>query len=145
MPNVVPDYAQVHFDVRYLQTPDRLALEQRWHQMMQDQRVPGVHLSLEVPAERVEPMVLTPEGLKLAQQAQQIAALLGFSVEHVATGGGSDGSFAAQYGVPVLDGLGPVGGLVHSPDEYLLASSVAPRTALLAGLIATIGAAPVLP
>lgn len=144
LPNVVPDYAQIHFDVRYLQTQDRIALEQRWRKMMQDQRVPGVQLSLEVPAECGEPMVLTPEGLKLAQQAQEIAALLGFSVEHVATGGGSDGSFAAQYGVPVLDGLGPVGGLDHSPDEYLLASSVAPRTALLAGLIATIGAAPVL-
>jgi len=45
----------------------------------------------------------------------------------------------------VLDGLGPVGGLDYSPDEYLMANSVAPRTALLAGLIATIGAGTVFP
>ena len=143
MSNVVPDYAQINFDVRYLHTQDRRALEGRWREMMQQQRVPGVELSLEVPAEYGEPLVLTPESLKLARRAQEIAALLGFSVDHVATGGGSDGNLAAQYGVPVLDGLGPVGGLDHSPDEYLLISSIAPRTALLAGLIATIGAATV--
>ena len=140
LPNVVPDYAHIQFDVRYLHTQDRIALEERWREMMQEQRVQGVELSLEVSVDHKEPMVLTPEALKLVQQAQEIAALLGFSVEHVRTGGGSDGSFAAQYGVPVLDGLGPVGGLDHSPDEYLMANSVAPRTALLAGLIATIGA-----
>ena len=31
----------------------------------------------------------------------------------------------------VLDGLGPVGGLDHSPREYILVSSIVPRTALL--------------
>jgi len=145
MSNVVPDYAQINFDVRYLHAQDRIALEERWRTMMPDQRVQGVELSLEVPEKSGEPLVLTPEALKLVQQAQEIAALLGFSVDHVATGGGSDGNLAAQYGVPVLDGLGPVGGLDHSPDEYLMANSVAPRTALLAGLIATIGAGTVFP
>jgi glutamate carboxypeptidase len=145
MSNVVPDYAQIDFDVRYLHTEDRIALEERWREMMQAQRVPGVELSLEVPEEYGEPLVLTPESLKLVKLAQEIAALLGFSIDHVATGGGSDGNLAAQYGVPVLDGLGPVGGLDHSPDEYLMLHSVAPRTALLAGLIATLGAATVFP
>jgi glutamate carboxypeptidase len=139
MSNVVPDYAQINFGVRYLHTEDRIALEERWHEMMQQQRVSGVELSLEVPSEYGEPLVLTPAGLKLARLAQEIAALLGFSVDPVATGGGSDGNLAAQHGVPVLDGLGPVGGLDHSPDEYLLISSVAPRTALLAGLIVSVG------
>jgi glutamate carboxypeptidase len=138
--NVVPDYAQIHFDVRFLQTEDRIAMEERWRQMMRERRVQGVELSLEIAADIKEPMALTPAGLKLAEQAQAIATLLGFSVKHVVTGGASDGSFAAHYGVPVLDGLGPIGGFNHSPEEYLVASSVTPRTALLAGLIATIGA-----
>jgi glutamate carboxypeptidase len=145
MSNVIPDYAQIDFDVRYLHTEDRIALEERWREMMQAQRVQGVELNLEVPAEYGEPLVLTPKSPKLVKLAQEVAALLGFSVDHVATGGGSDGNLAAQYGVPVLDGLGPVGGLDHSPDEYLLINSVAPRPALLAGLIATLGAATVFP
>ena len=40
-----------------------------------------------------------------------------------------------QWLVPTLDGLGPVGGLDHSPDEYVSVPSIAPRTAMLAGLI----------
>ena len=85
------------------------------------------------------PMMLTPESQKLAHQAQQIANLLGFSINHVLTGGASDASYATRHGVPTLDGLGPIGGRDHSPDEYLVLSSVAPRVALLAGLITTLG------
>jgi len=137
--NVVPEHAQAQFDLRYLHTDDRIATEARWHEMLKQQLVPGVELMLEVSPDSKEPMVRTPESLKLAQQAQEIARLLGFSMNHVSTGGSSDGSYVSHFGVPVLDGLGPVGGLDHSPDEYLLASSVPPRTALLAGLLAIIG------
>jgi glutamate carboxypeptidase len=35
----------------------------------------------------------------------------------------------------VLDGLGPIGGRDHSPEEYIEADSFAPRAALVAGLI----------
>ena len=41
----------------------------------------------------------------------------------------------AGEGLPVLDGLGPVGGLDHSPREYITLSSIVPRTALLALLL----------
>ena len=34
-----------------------------------------------------------------------------------------------------LDGLGPIGGLDHSPEEYLEVDSIVPRTTLLAGLL----------
>jgi glutamate carboxypeptidase len=136
LPNVVPDLAQVRFDLRFLRIEDKLATEAHWQEMMKRQKVPGVELTLEGEPNFKPTMVLTPESLELAVQAQEIAGMLGFSVNHVLTGGASDGSYASTYGVPVLDGLGPIGGLDHSPQEYLLASSIAPRAALLAGLIA---------
>jgi len=139
LPNVVPDFAQARFDLRFLHVEDKAATEERWCGIMQGQRVPGVELTLEGEPNFKLPMARTPESLKLASWAQEIAGLLGFSVNHVLTGGASDGSYASSYGIPVLDGLGPIGGLDHSPQEYLLASSVAPRTALLAGLIASVG------
>jgi glutamate carboxypeptidase len=74
----------------------------------------------------------------LAARAQVIAAALGFSVTAAATGGTSDGNFTAALGVPTLDGLAPVGGLDHSRDEYVDIASIVPRTAMLAGLIASI-------
>ncbi len=57
-----------------------------------------------------------------------------------ATGGASDANTTAALGLPTLDGLGPIGGDDHSDDEWLDLSSVVPRTTLLAGLIAAIGA-----
>lgn len=140
MPNVVPDFAEAQFDLRFLHIDDRIATEQRFHELLAQKHIASVELTLERAPDIKEPMVQTPEGLKLASQAQHIANLLGFSINHVLTGGASDASYATGYGIPTLDGLGPVGGRDHSPDEYLVLSSVAPRVALLAGLIATVGA-----
>ncbi len=139
LPNVVPDLAQAQFDLRYLHDDDRIATERRFHELMAQKRIPTVELTLERAPDVKAPMVPTPGSLKLAQQALHIANLLGFSINHVLTGGASDASYATGCGVPALDGLGPIGGLDHSPNEYLMLNSVAPRTALLAGLIATIG------
>jgi len=137
--NVVPEYAQTQLDLRFLSTQDRLDTEARWQEMLQQHHVPDVSATLEALPGVQEPLVRTAKSLKLAGHAQALAHSLGFSLEHVLTGGSSDASFSSGYGVPTLDGLGPIGGNDHSPNEFLLASSVAPRTALLAGLIATVG------
>ncbi|GAC1567125.1 MAG: M20 family metallopeptidase [Ktedonobacteraceae bacterium] len=139
VPNVVPDLAQVQFDLRFLKQDDRLATEALFRESMRRNLVPDVELTIEAAPDIKGPLVRTPEGLKLAEQAQEIARLLGFSVNHVLTGGASDASYTSGYGVPSLDGLGPIGGQDHSPYEYLALDSVAPRAALLAGLIAAVG------
>jgi glutamate carboxypeptidase len=139
-PNVVPDFAQARFDLRYLRIGDRIATEQRWHEMIKHTLVPDVELTLEMEPYSKEPMVCTPETIKLVRQAQEIAHMLGFSVDHELTGGASDSSFTSELGIPTLDGLGPVGGLDHSPNEYIFKSSIVPRSALLAGLIMGIDA-----
>jgi glutamate carboxypeptidase len=139
VPNVVPDFAQAQFDLRFLNHDDRVATEKQFHALMKQQLVPEVDLTLERAPDVKGPMVRTPRSIRLAEEAQHIANLLGFSVNHVLTGGASDASYTSEYGIPTLDGLGPIGGRDHSPEEYLLLSSVAPRAALLAGLIATIG------
>ena len=43
--------------------------------------------------------------------------------------------YLGRHGIPALDGMGPIGGLDHGPDEYILRGSIVPRTALLARLI----------
>jgi glutamate carboxypeptidase len=42
-------------------------------------------------------------------------------------------------GVPTLDGLGPVGDLDHSPEEYILTGSLFERIELTALLLARLG------
>jgi glutamate carboxypeptidase len=63
---------------------------------------------------------------------QEAAALVGFDVKDTATGGGSDGNFIAALGTPVVDGMGPVGGLVHSDQEYMELKSLSERCKMLA-------------
>ena len=81
------------------------------------------------------PMPHTPAIAFLARLAQQAAGELGFEIGVTHTGGMSDANHVAGFGTPVLDGLGPIGGRSHSPDEFLEIDSVVPRTALLARLI----------
>ncbi len=133
--NVVPDYAEVYIDLRFHFKEDRLAIEQRWLEMMQQKQVLGVDLVLEIDSDNRDPMVCTSGNLMLVHRAQEIAQQLGFTVNHAATGGISDANYASDFGYPTLDGLGPIGGLDHSPREYIELSSVAPRAALLAGLM----------
>ena len=54
----------------------------------------------------------------------------------VEVGGASDGNYTAGDGVPTLDGLGAVGDGAHAEHEHALSAHIAPRTALLAALIA---------
>jgi len=136
VPNVVPDFAQAQFDLRFLKQSDLPPTEELFRESIKRKLIEDVELTLEHAPDIKGPMVRTPESLKLAGQAQDIAHLLGFSVDHVLTGGASDASYTSGYGVPSLDGLGPIGG---GPYEYLELDSVAPRAALLAGLIASIG------
>jgi glutamate carboxypeptidase len=136
--NIVPEYAEATFDLRFLDHRDRLATEEQWHKMMSNRRVPDVELALNISTNMKEPMVPTPEGMKLVQQAEQMAHALGFTLGHELTGGAGDAGYASQSGIPALDGLGPIGGGDHSPREYLRLDSVASRTALLAGLTASV-------
>jgi glutamate carboxypeptidase len=137
--NVVPDHAEVLFDVRFAHNDDRVAFEQMWQELLLDKCVAGVELVLTTDPDDRDPMNCTPENLYMAQWASEIALELGFEVNHAPTGGISDANYASGFGYPALDGLGPVGGLDHSPNEYMEKASIAPRAGLLAGLIAEIG------
>lgn len=84
------------------------------------------------------PFAQSEEGVRLFDHTAKIAAALGIVLEGMMTGGGSDGNFTAALGVPTLDGLGADGAGAHTFEEHILISSLAPRTALLANLIASL-------
>lgn len=136
--NVIPDYAEVKLDLRFLSHRDRIATEEQWHEIMSNCKVPDVEVALEILPNMKEPMVCTPEGMQLVQMAQRLANTLGFTLGHELTGGAGDAGYASQCGMPVLDGLGPIGGNDHSPREYLKLDSVAQRAGLLAGLTVSV-------
>jgi glutamate carboxypeptidase len=84
-------------------------------------------------------MEKTAASARLVELAKQAAHELGFEIEDVATGGGSDGNYTSALGTPTLDGLGPIGGKSHNAaEEYMEPNSIVPRTAMLAKLILAI-------
>lgn len=79
------------------------------------------------------------EGIEsLYQHARTLAADIGFELNDMATGGGSDGNFTAALGIPTLDGLGVDGHGAHQLDEHMYYSSLVERTTLLMKLLQTL-------
>lgn len=136
-PNVVPDKAWAEFDVRFVTLADGLALDRAFHQIASQPNIPGTNIEVIGGIEK-NPMERTAAGAYLVGVIQRVGKQLGLSFMDVQTGGTSDGNYVSEMGIPTLDGLGPVGGLDHSPDEYLDMDSIVLRTALLAGFITEI-------
>jgi glutamate carboxypeptidase len=133
-PNVVPDHARAEIDVRIARPEDMEPVGAAIAAVAANPVVPGVTVELS-DGWHFAPMARTPQIAALAALASASARELGFSVADAATGGISYANTLASLGMPVLDGLGPVGGRDHSPNEYISIASIVPRTALLALLM----------
>jgi len=134
VPNAVPDYAQAVIDTRVVRPEDIDPLIDVLRAEATRTIIPGVRAELGG-GWGAPPMAYTPDIAALAQLTDACAQELGFRVQAAKTGGVSYANYLAGMGLPVLDGLAPIGGLDHSPREYILVSSIVPRTALLALLM----------
>ena len=76
--------------------------------------------------------------IALYDKARAIAGQVGITLPRQHRGGGSDGNFTAAMGVPTLDGLGCPGSGAHASHEHILWQQLAPRAALMAGLLETL-------
>jgi glutamate carboxypeptidase len=141
-PNIVPDRCSLEVDVRAIRRADLEAVEADIRAMLDNLAVPDTRAELEVMA-RWWPMEKLERSGRLVEGAKALAVRLGFEVRDAATGGASDANTTAGMGVASIDGLGPIGGMDHSPEEYLEVASIVPRTTLLAALILAIGRDPV--
>jgi glutamate carboxypeptidase len=90
----------------------------------------------------VPPFEASPSTDAIVAAAIELMGVVGGpALRAVETGGLSDACWTSAAGLPTLDGLGPVGGADHGPDEYIDVGSIADRCGMLAGLIAGLGAA----
>ena len=131
--NVIPAEAWAEVDVRIARKADGPRIEKKFAALKaQDNRC-----SLTVTgAINRPPMERTRGTVKLYRQAHALAAELGFELDEAATGGASDGNFTSALGIPTLDGMGAVGEGAHARHESIVIEHLAPRTALLAALLA---------
>jgi glutamate carboxypeptidase len=134
--NVVAAEAHAEVDIRIARAKDEARIEKQFRSL----RVFDTKCSLHVEGGlNRPPMERTRGTVALYKRAAKYARELGFTLEEAATGGGSDGNFTSALGVPTLDGMGAVGEGAHAAHESLLLEHMAPRTALLAAMLADAG------
>jgi glutamate carboxypeptidase len=126
--NVVPDEAVVEVDFRVMESDEAtrvVAGMQALHPILTDTSVEVVGGLSRPPMPFDENMRATFEKVKV------LASRYGIHLLADGTGGASDANLVAPLRIPLLDGLGPVGGEYHSEREFIITESLEQRAKLL--------------
>lgn len=130
--NVVPDLAILRVNLRP-STPQEMQAATAGMKLIITaiEREHGVHAHVHGGFNR-PPKPMDDRAKNLYYLVQHCGQDLGLDLIWKATGGVCDGNNIAAAGVPVIDTMGPRGGAIHSPDEFLIVDSLAERAALSA-------------
>jgi len=131
--NVIPAHAWADVDARIARKADGTRIERKFAALKPTDKRCSLTVTGGI---NRPPMERKPGTVRLYQRAKLLAAELGIELGEAATGGASDGNFTAALGIPTLDGMGAVGEGAHAQHESIVLEHLAPRTALLAGLLA---------
>jgi len=130
--NVVPDQAVLRFNIRPQSERAAAEFSTKFRHLLRNleighEVVTHVHGGISRPPKPVD---------EAAQRLFDLVSKAGSDLDQrigwQASGGVCDGNNIAACGVPVVDTMGVRGGAIHSPDEYLIVSSLAERAALSA-------------
>ena len=130
--NVIPAQAWAEVDVRIARKSDEPRIERKFAALRAHDKRCSLIVSGGV---NRPPMERTAGTVKLYRKARSLAGELGFVLDEAATGGASDGNFTSALGISTLDGMGAVGEGAHASHESVVIEHLAPRTALLAGML----------
>jgi glutamate carboxypeptidase len=133
-PNVTPEEAYAEVDLRVVSAADAEHFVAKILGLTS--RTDGVTVTVAGALNR-PPYEKGNAGASLFEHARTLAAELGFDLDDMHTGGGSDGNFTAAH-TATLDGLGVDGKGAHTHYEQLYVSSLAPRARLLHRLYQTL-------
>jgi glutamate carboxypeptidase len=132
--NVVPEEAFAEVDMRV--TPPAQAEEMVARMLSLTAHEEGVAVTVTGGMNR-PPYEKDGRIAELFDHARALASEIGYPLEDLKTGGGSDGNFTAAI-APTLDGLGVDGKGGHTPYEQINIASIAPRSELFYRLFETL-------
>lgn len=133
-PYVVPAEAKAAIDIRVPTLAERERVLSGLQRIVTRVDLPGTESTLEGKFHR-PPMEPAPGVEVLQRIVEEEARTVDLSIRWSLTGGASDGNNISAAGVPTMDGMGPVGGGAHSPDEYMDIPSLYQKTALLGAVL----------
>jgi glutamate carboxypeptidase len=130
-PNTVPEMASAEVDVRFVGIDESKLFEEELRRILAHAHIQGVATTVLWRSRRM-PMPPSRANKKLFALVAEQARRLGFEVVEEYRQGCSDANIVADEGIPVIDGLGPLGDLDHSDREFILKESLKSRCKLLA-------------
>ena len=130
--NVVPGFAEFYVEARAKTRSDLDYIIDTMRSLKV--KIPNTYRECKI-IDKHNPMEETEDTLKLFELAKKCGIPLLLSFSHQIVGGVSDANTIAELGVPVLDGLGAVGGDAHSPEEYIWRDKYLPRIGLAASRV----------
>lgn len=130
--NVVPDHAVLRFNIRPKSPDAAAAFEAGLARLVGDvQQAHEVSIHTHGGITR-PPKPVDRKAQRLFDLVRDCGASLGQQIGWQSTGGVCDGNNIAATGVPVVDTMGVRGGAIHSPQEFMIVSSLKERAALSA-------------
>ena len=128
--NVVPEQASTELDIRFWDNDDYARLEKIIAEMVDQPMLKGITINIERIA--YKPAFTPNEGSeKLMRLIEESGRQVDLNITWQAVGGGSDANLTGSLGIPTVDGLGPIGGGMHSRSEFLVLDSIGPRLEML--------------
>ena len=140
--NIIPDSAVAEGDMRYsdLSESDRVLADGQ--RIVQSKLIDGTQVTFRMDKGR-PPLAKNPATEDLAKTAQTLYGKIGRKVEPIAMRFGTDAGYAYvpdSQKPAVLETMGVVGAGLHSEDEYMELSSIAPRLYLTTAMIMQLSA-----
>jgi len=130
--NVVPDFAEVIFDLRFKNNSQKDYILTQLDKIVRESFIPGTEAELSGgfsrPAFSATEKVL--EAFKYFHDSARELFQIDLKAEE--TGGAADINFFGELNIPMLDGLGPCGGKDHTTEEFIVLSSIMERAAIFA-------------
>jgi glutamate carboxypeptidase len=129
--NTVAPHASASIDVRFKTAEAMDDVQAKLAAIMREAEVQGT--CAHVTQQRYFlPLVQSAASKDLFDAYVDSAATIGFGAAGEYSGGSADSGFTAAAGIPTLCGTGPVGGKVHTADEWLKVSTMVPRAQAIA-------------
>lgn len=134
-PNTVPGEAMFTLYNRYWQMSQREEIRDHVEGIIAKSYIPGTKSTFEIVGERY-PMDATEDNYALAAHIDSVSQKYGFGkLEAKRKSSGSDASYTTMAGVPSVCSMGPIGGRIHSVEEWMYAASLASRAKLIAATV----------
>lgn len=139
--NVVPDHATISADVRAYTNDEFARIEAGARGIAAQGALEGTSATLTL-VRTFPPWPRAASTDALVARANRLYAELGRQLKPTQVGSSGDVAYAAEAGVPVIDGMAMEGGGAHSIDDYADFATLPQRAYLLTRLLMDLGADP---